>query len=149
MEWLAYTSDALDYFSDADLRALEAVAQRKNREHGVTGALMYLHQVGQPGFFVQYLEGKPEALDIILRRIQLDRRHSNIHVFDRDNITVRRFPAWSMKAVDLAGRPPLCTALGELLTAQSAAEKSQKLAEPVLGYLDEAHSEVLHMKHSV
>lgn len=82
LEALAYTSSAQGSFSEADLEALLARARERNRELGVTGALLY-----HDGCFFQYFEGPPASVAAVYERIRLSPLHRGL-------IELMRAPAW-------------------------------------------------------
>lgn len=84
------------------------VAQQRNAQQGVTGALLY-----SGGYFIQVLEGKEEAVEEIFESIQCDTRHYDVVVIDHAHMAERSFPKWSMA---LAGfDPELLPGLDDLL----------------------------------
>jgi hypothetical protein len=67
-------------------------ASRKNNEKlGVTGALCY-----SSAGFLQALEGSPEAVNELFRRIVKDDRNVQVTLLAYGAIPRRRFPDWSM-----------------------------------------------------
>lgn len=74
-----------------------AVSQRNNRRDHVTGALGYAR-----GRFVQVLEGAAGDLDRVLRRVETDPRHTDIHVAWRAPVEGRIFAEWTMTAPRIA-----------------------------------------------
>lgn len=88
-----YVSTAAPGFREADLRPLADLAERANRERGVTGMLAYngLH-------FMQLLEGEESEVEPILGRIAADPRHSGLVVIRRGERPGRECPDWSMRA---------------------------------------------------
>ncbi len=96
--------DRLIYVSTAtsrrDLAAQAAEiarrAQAVNLEQGIGGAL-----VGHDGHFVQALEGEPQALDALLRRLEDDPRHYDLVLVDRRRVDDLLFAGWGMAGVAL------------------------------------------------
>lgn len=60
------------------VRAIVAVAQSRNADLNVTGALLFTGS-----HFAQILEGKAEAIGLLLASIRRDPRHRDIVVVDR------------------------------------------------------------------
>lgn len=87
------------------------VAAFLNARNGITGALTL-----QDGVFVQFLEGPPNALDILMLHLHFDERHEDIEIVARDSIERRNFPAWGMTAPDRAES----SALGRLIAERSS-----------------------------
>jgi hypothetical protein len=77
-----------------EIRRILAVAQARNREVGVTGALMF-----NGGCFAQVLEGPRDAVEATFERIQRDHRHGAVTLLDVASIGERGFPSWSMAFV--------------------------------------------------
>lgn len=87
------------------------VAAFLNARNDITGALTI-----QDGMFVQFLEGAPSALDILMLHLHFDERHEDIEVMARGTIERRDFPVWGMMAPD-AGRS---VELGRLIAQRSS-----------------------------
>lgn len=79
---------------DREIRRILAVAQDRNRDAGVTGALMF-----NGGCFAQVLEGPQGAVEATFERIQRDDRHGAVTLLDLTPIGERGFPSWSMAFV--------------------------------------------------
>ena len=93
------------YFSQANLsgsisdvkdevKKILDVAQRKNKEKGITGALLY-----SGGYFIQVLEGDEHNVEDIFESIQCDHRHNNVTVLTNRYLARRSFANWSMALV--------------------------------------------------
>jgi hypothetical protein len=76
-----------------------STARRRNAQHNVTGFLMF-----DRSRYHQILEGEPATVDWLYARIREDKRHSNIELLDRAEISERGFPDWSMGSFLNAGR---------------------------------------------
>lgn len=68
-----------------------ATARLHNKRVGITGALAHTQD-----HFAQLLEGPTAALDDLMNRIELDRRHTDVTILRVESIVRRRLPAWSM-----------------------------------------------------
>lgn len=68
-----------------------AESQRNNDRDGLTGAL-----AAHGDRYIQIIEGRPSALDNLLRRLERDNRHKAIEVIDRRPVGRRRFEGWAM-----------------------------------------------------
>lgn len=88
---LIYCSTATHPISDDELAALLDEARSKNIENGVTGILLY-----EAGGFFQVIEGKPDAIDELFRKIKQDRRHRNVVPIIHEPIVRRAFRDWTM-----------------------------------------------------
>lgn len=98
LEALIYVSAAKPSVEDGDIQDILTVAEQKNREEGLTGALIYSGSI-----FVQMLEGSRMGLDAIMQRITNDDRHSAVIVLARDDIEQRQFSDWSMAYQSMKG----------------------------------------------
>ncbi len=100
-DWVAsitYRSQASSVSSPAEIKALVARAQARNRSLGVTG--MLLHDKGR---FLQTLEGPPEALDKIWSSIRHDPRHDDIEILSQHIVPARLFAGWDMQLYSRGG----------------------------------------------
>jgi hypothetical protein len=88
-----------------DLHAMIAKARRRNASLNVTGVLYF-----DGTHFTQLLEGPPDAVEAILRKIRTDQRHDNLAVTSRSMWPHRSFASWSMALVAAEDR---LQALGE------------------------------------
>jgi hypothetical protein len=102
---LIYASRAVGPQTTAMTSSILATAQAHNKSHGITGVLCQ----GQ-GCFLQLLEGEEGAVNQLYSRILNDKRHQEIAVLDKAEITQRRFPNWSMAHVNLEEADPLVQA---------------------------------------
>lgn len=88
---LIYVSTAVEELPAPKLEAILESSVRHNREHGVTGMLLYAQ-----GSFMQVLEGEEAAVDETYGRICQDPRHHQIILLTRDPVARREFASWSM-----------------------------------------------------
>ena len=88
---LIYSSSAVELLSQDQLEELMIQARIKNRNHQVTGCLVY-HQ----GKFIQYLEGPQHEVKSIYSSIVNDSRHEKIVLLCSDATQERVFKDWSM-----------------------------------------------------
>jgi blue light- and temperature-responsive anti-repressor len=79
---------------DAEIAQILRAARRKNKEHNITGALLF-----NSGYFAQALEGPRLAIEQIFERIQRDPRHGEVTVLSSQTDGRRDFPEWSMAYV--------------------------------------------------
>jgi hypothetical protein len=93
---ITYVSRFAKPFSESELEELGALSAANNKELDVTGVLMTTG-----GIFFQVLEGPPDAVDRVYDAIEGDSRHSNLVVLEVERDTERRYPDWSMKAINL------------------------------------------------
>lgn len=95
LKGIVYTSQADVAFDRPALDELEAHAARRNRELGVTGYLYF-----EDGHFFQYIEGLDHIVTELMARIAADYRHTVQQTLVDDQVVGRRFPKWSMRALD-------------------------------------------------
>jgi hypothetical protein len=77
--------------TESELEHLLAAARERNREHGVTGLLLYCD-----GNFMQYFEGPKVDVALIWEVIRRDCKHHDIvTLFDR-TVPERLFADWTM-----------------------------------------------------
>lgn len=84
--------------SEPQLEALLRDARERNESRGITGRLLYASSLGEPGTFVQWIEGEPWRIrDLFYASILLDPRHAVVGKPFEGPIRARVFPEWSMK----------------------------------------------------
>lgn len=88
---LIYASEALDDWSSEQLFQLLKSCRKNNSANEITGILLYSNRT-----FFQVLEGDEQTVDKVYRTIADDPRHKNVTLIDRQAITERAFPYWSM-----------------------------------------------------
>lgn len=88
---LCYASSAQRGLSRADLLALLNEARQFNAAHGITGLLLF-----QDGHFLQVLEGDPEPVRALFKRIAKDERHKDVALIFEELVSQREYPDWSM-----------------------------------------------------
>ena len=74
-----------------ELQSIMGASRENNEAMGITGALCY-----SPRGFLQCLEGPPEAVNEICRRIVQDARNENATLLDYSAIEERGFSEWTM-----------------------------------------------------
>lgn len=94
---LTYFSTASIGFGKDELLELLVGVRAKNSALGLTGMLLYAD-----GSFVQTLEGPDDVVEATFARIQLDRRHREVFVALREEVTERSYPDWSMGCRELS-----------------------------------------------
>lgn len=89
---LVYASEGGENFKESDLIDILKVARTHNKEHGITGVMLY-----SEGCFLQLLEGKQkEVCTLFYNHISLDSRHSNVITLFQNYVSKRHFPNWNM-----------------------------------------------------
>jgi len=110
LERLLYASRATGRTSSLlNMATILSESQRNNDRHGLTGAL-----AAHEDRYIQVIEGDPERLDHLMRRIEGDARHRDIQVISRAPIEQRSFAGWSMAQAVI--RPDLASALDAVMS---------------------------------
>ncbi len=91
MYHLVYTSHAAAPLSEEDLIQLLEECRAFNKEHGISGMLLYLQ-----GKFIQVLEGNKLEVQALYANIQKDPRHRRVTKVIEGNSPHRIFKGWSM-----------------------------------------------------
>jgi hypothetical protein len=93
MEHVIYASVAAEDFSAPQLAELLEKARTANKLLGLTGMLLHSDTDGS---FFQVLEGEPMAIDHLLNKLRMDKRHSHLTIIIREPIAERNFAEWTM-----------------------------------------------------
>lgn len=88
---LTYASTALKEWSAEDLLLLLKECRTNNSAKNITGILLYTN-----GTFFQVLEGDEATVKSVYAIIQQDQRHKDVTLIQKEQITERAFPYWSM-----------------------------------------------------
>jgi hypothetical protein len=88
---LIYASVATRKFATEQLTDLLRQSREPNQRASLTGMLLY-----SDGNFFQVLEGEPEEVDKLYKKLQQDKRHAQITLIIREPIARRSFGNWSM-----------------------------------------------------
>lgn len=88
---LIYCSTATHEMSEAELLELLQVAREQNPQLRLTGMLLY-----GGGVFLQVLEGPAASVDMLYKKLERDPRHHSLFLLEREPISERSFPDWSM-----------------------------------------------------
>lgn len=94
---LLYASRSAKPVEHDVVESILAQSRRHNPELGVTGILC---QSGE--LFMQVLEGGRAAVSQLYNQIVRDTRHRDVVILHYEEITERRFAAWTMGQVNLA-----------------------------------------------
>jgi hypothetical protein len=89
-----FTRNAQHQGLDPGVARILAKSRRNNAQRQIVGGLLF-----GDGCFLQCLEGDAEVVDALYAKIEADRRHSEVTVLSRSQISQRSFGAWSMKYV--------------------------------------------------
>ncbi len=88
---LIYVSLADHAMTPDELRALLAQARAHNREHGITGLLVYRDRE-----FMQLIEGERDEVLALYERIENDSRHRQLYRMWESPIATRSCQDWAM-----------------------------------------------------
>jgi hypothetical protein len=91
MYFLIYSSYAVPGFKEDDLKLMLIQAREKNKEHRVTGMLLYFD-----GKFLQLIEGEQQIIKQLYQNILNDQRHTKVTLLKDGEIDVPFFADWSM-----------------------------------------------------
>lgn len=94
LKTLTYTSRASLDLTEADLNDIHQSARHLNALDGITGLLLF-----DGSRFLQIVEGADEAIDHLVGRLRMDRRHSAFEIRAERHVDGRSFPDWSMELV--------------------------------------------------
>ena len=89
-----YRSQATVPLRDEQLTDILGEAQAYNQAHDITGLLCY-----GDGFFIQVLEGTPQAVQTLYAKIRRDARHRHVVTLRDGPSAMRFFPDWRMALV--------------------------------------------------
>lgn len=96
IDQILYCSLVKGTMSPAQLEALIATSARLNRLDGITGVLMFDGRA-----FVQLIEGPPESVNNLWRRLLHDGRHfAIVQLYHLRELEARTCSGWSMRHVD-------------------------------------------------
>lgn len=88
---LMYTSWASPGLRSGEVDSILEAARTNNPLQGLSGVLIF-----NGSHFLQILEGVEPAVDELVGRLKVDKRHSNMSIRDERWITQRIFPDWAM-----------------------------------------------------
>ena len=88
---LVYMSKSVKLMDQASLLDILTPARAFNQVHKISGLLLYKDQS-----FIQLLEGDPEHVDTLYRRISQDKRHFRVKTLIQESTSERLFGDWSM-----------------------------------------------------
>ncbi|MBQ0787629.1 MAG: BLUF domain-containing protein [Oceanihabitans sp.] len=134
---LVYTSQATILFNKRDLLDLLHESRGYNMVDSISGVLMH-----KKGFFLQVIEGEPEAIDNLISRLKKDSRHSNIKILYESPIEKRLFQNWAMGCADfddptLSMLPGLRTDLSDSKVINSLVNRLPEVANFLIENLTE------------
>ncbi len=90
---LIYKSLSISTISQDRVEDILLHARRFNKKQNITGLLLFSENV-----FLQFLEGAPEDIDLVYKRICNDDRHKDIRTLYTGYADTRTYPDWQMMA---------------------------------------------------
>lgn len=108
-----YLSRARRGFSSQELLLLCSAFSAANAATNITGVLVHTGNR-----FLQIIEGEPDTIEMLLRRIEADTRHGDISVVLDEPVGVRLFAQWNMSCLHLDERYELTPTQWQGLRAQ-------------------------------
>ena len=87
---LIYTSRLVDNGPDV-IAAILQTSRRTNKSHNITGMLLCANSG-----VLQVLEGEDACVSDLYRSIELDKRHNDIFLLSKTEVTKRQFASWDM-----------------------------------------------------
>jgi EAL domain-containing protein (putative c-di-GMP-specific phosphodiesterase class I) len=92
---IIYTSQTTKLFSKRNLLDLLHQSRAYNSVDNITGVLIHRKNI-----FLQVIEGDPEAIEDLLKRLLLDTRHMKLNIVLDQFTESRIFSNWSMGCAD-------------------------------------------------
>lgn len=80
-----------------DIEGILDTCARNNVQQDITGLLLYNGRN-----FLQLLEGEKEALDTLMRSIEVDSRHAGVAILHKGKVEHRVCPGWAMKRIAIS-----------------------------------------------
>ncbi len=96
LNYLIYVSTACEKITSNELDSMGLMFAKNNERDNITGLLLYDSQ-----YFLQVLEGEPQAIHNLLDKIIKDTRHRDLKILIESSIDQRNFPHWSMKVANI------------------------------------------------
>jgi hypothetical protein len=94
---MVYISSAKLGLTYGEMLNIVADARINNEKTGVTGLLLF-----NSGNFMQLVEGAESTVDTLYKKIEKDRRHTEVKLLLKEPITHRNFSNWTMGFRDVA-----------------------------------------------
>jgi len=135
LKTLTYTSLARLDLRDDELNDIHQTARHLNALDGITGLLLF-----DGARFLQIIEGSEAAIDNLVDRLRMDKRHSAFEIRDERFVDRRSFSGWSMELLRVsAGYKAAREELGTILPDEVAAPV-RSLVLKMIGRLAQAAS---------
>ena len=134
---LIYYSHARPANTDEDVADIMQKSIRRNAGEDISGLLAY-----DATYFLQVLEGPPEAVNDLYRDLMSDPRHCSLRLVSYGEIAARKFQRWSMAIAYLPDFPGkyLKRTVGGFVPPRFSAELALEFLEILGDYLDETEN---------
>lgn len=93
---IVYISSANLGLSRGEILNIVEDSRINNNKNGLTGLLLF-----NKGTFMQLLEGEENAVDALYKKIEKDRRHTDVKLLLKETIMHRNFSNWTMGFKDI------------------------------------------------
>ncbi|MBB6459306.1 BLUF domain-containing protein [Flammeovirga kamogawensis] len=90
-----YSSKSEMSFDSKALHQLQALAQKENKKHNITGYLTYKND-----HFIQYIEGPESAIEQLITNLKKDNRHQIVKSYALPIKGNRVFKSWNMRYIE-------------------------------------------------
>jgi hypothetical protein len=97
LKTLTYTSLARLDLRDDELSDIHQTARHLNALDGITGLLLF-----DGARFLQIIEGSESAIDSLVERLRMDKRHSAFEIRDERYVDRLSFSGWSMEFLQVS-----------------------------------------------
>ncbi len=94
---IVYVSIATSELNKEMLAQIEQIAQKNNRQNGITGILVHGNKS-----FMQIIEGREDKITKLMSTIYTDTRHHSIEILRQEFIPSRQFSNWHMRLTQLS-----------------------------------------------
>ncbi|WP_052417217.1 BLUF domain-containing protein [Cellvibrio mixtus] len=88
---VVYISSAKLGLTHSEIINIVEDSRINNEKNGLTGVMLF-----NSGNFMQLLEGEDSTVDALYKKIEKDRRHTEVKLLLREPITHRNFSNWTM-----------------------------------------------------
>lgn len=88
---LTYRSIAIPEITIEQIEDILKTARNFNSKNDLSGCLVF-----SKGYFIQLLEGSKDTIKKLMESIDMDKRHTNIHILSEGETEERIFENWDM-----------------------------------------------------
>ena len=102
IKYILYVSEVADHCGERETTDILKTSRSNNEQNAVTGML-----VRKDKEFLQYIEGPPNSIETLFRKIETDHRHQSVKVVKQGLVSDRVFFNWEMAFADERNFQPL------------------------------------------